>query len=298
MLKAYLDASGTDPTQPIIVVGGWVAREDRWAEFKPQWDAFLVDCFGPNGGRWHHTDFYPRHGLYKGWDDPKWDHARTQFCRIIGAFNPIGIGAALCKSDYNELWQTGRWQSSDRWSTGGGDPYAFCLDECLEVLIHRIEQRPRDEGVQIIADSDQKKGLSRRISDWHKEYLRNNEHARYPGRTIDFDHGSDRDHLPLQAADVLVNETYRYMRAKYKDAETAKTLVPVLGATPIGTTDKNARPIIEALKPNCMFLVPLYNKGALEIIMEGKASGEIRRDGLNTEAIRRYPSLSAKGRSG
>jgi hypothetical protein len=288
MLKAYLDASGTDPNQPIIVVGGWVASEDRWAEFKPQWDAFLVDCFGPNGGRWHHTDFYSGHGLYESWDHQKRDRARRDLCRIIGALKPIGIGAALRKSDYNELWQTGRWQSSARWSTGG-DPYALCMDECLEVLIHRLHQHPRDEGVQIIVDRDEKKGLTRRISAWHKKYLRSNEQARDPGRSVDFDHGSDRDHLPLQASDVLVNETYRYMRAKYEDAETAETLVPFLGATPVGTTDKHARRIIEALKPNCMFIVPLYNKGKLEIILEGKASGEIRPDGFNAEAIRRGP---------
>jgi hypothetical protein len=61
MLKAYLDASGTDPTKEIIVVGGWVASDDRWAVFVPQWRTFLVDCFGPNGGRWHHTDFHSRY---------------------------------------------------------------------------------------------------------------------------------------------------------------------------------------------------------------------------------------------
>jgi hypothetical protein len=71
MLKAYLDASGTDPTQNVIVVGGWVASEDRWAEFEPQWHAFLVDCFGPNGGRWHHTDFHSRYGHYQTWDTQK-----------------------------------------------------------------------------------------------------------------------------------------------------------------------------------------------------------------------------------
>jgi len=86
-----------------------------------------------------------------------------------------------------------------------------------------------------------------------------------------------------------VNETYRYMRANYKDDETAKTLVPFLGATPIGTTDKHARPIIEALKPSCLFMVPLYNKRALEIILDGKASGEIRPDGFNVEAIQGRP---------
>jgi hypothetical protein len=286
MLKAYLDASGTDPTQHIIVVGGWVASEDRWAEFEPQWRAFLVDCFGPNGGRWHHTDFNSGHGHYEGWDRQKRDHARARLCRIIGALKPIGIGAALRKSDYNELWSTGRWQSSDRWNTGG-DPYALCMDECLEVLTHRLHEHPRDEGVQIIVDRDDKKGLSRRISEWHRDYLRSNDQARNPGRRVDFDHGSDWDHLPLPPADVLVNETYRYMRNKYQSAETAKTLVPFLGATPIGATDEHARRIIEALKPNCMFIVPLYNKGALEIILDGKASGDIRPDGFNAEAIRR-----------
>ena len=297
MLKAYLDASGTDPTKDIVVVGGWVASEDRWAAFEPQWKAFLVDCFGPNGGRWHHTDFHSRHRQYENWDNQKRDRARTGLCRIIGALNPIGVGAALRKSDYNELWQTGRWQSSERWSAGG-DPYAFCMDECLEVLIHRLEQRPLDEGVHIIVDRDEKKGLTRRISDWHTKHLRSNEHARNPGRMITFDHGSDRNYLPLQAADVLVNETYRYMQNKYQNAETTKTLVPFLGATPIGTTDEHARYIIEALKPSCLFMVPLYNRGALEIILEGKAWGAIRPDGFNSEAIRRYPLLGTKGRSG
>jgi hypothetical protein len=210
MLKAYLDASGTDPTKDVIAICGWVATEDGWAGFNLQWQEFLVECFGPDGGRWHHRDFHSRHKLYKPWDDQKRDRARSELCRIIGALKPIGIGAALRKSDYNELWKTGRWASTDRWSTGG-DPYALCMDECLEVLIHRIDQRPRDEGIQIIVDRDEKKGLGRRINDWHKKCLRNNEHARYPGRKIDFDHGSDRDHLPLQIADILANETYRYI---------------------------------------------------------------------------------------
>jgi hypothetical protein len=116
--------------------------------------------------------------------------------------------------------------------------------------------------------------------------LSSNEHARNPRRKIDFDHGSGRDNLPLQAADVLVNETYRYMRNKYQNAETAKTVAPFLGATPIGAPDEHARHIIEALKPSCLLMVPLYNKGALEIILDGKGSGTIRPDGFNAEALR------------
>jgi hypothetical protein len=154
MLKAYLDASGTDPTKDVIVVGGWVASEDRWAEFCSQWQAFLVDCFGPSDGRWHHTDFYSRRKLYEAWEKEKWDRARAELCRIIGALKPVGIGAALRKSEYNQLWQTGRWTPTDRW---GGDPYALCMDECLEVLIHRLHQLPSDEGVQIIVDRDEKR---------------------------------------------------------------------------------------------------------------------------------------------
>ena len=77
------------------------------------------------------------------------------------------------------------------------------------------------------------------------------------------------------------------MRNKYQNAETARTLAPSLGATPIGGADAHARPIIEALKSNCMFMVTLYNKGALEIILDGKASGDIRPDGFKVEAIPR-----------
>lgn len=43
--------------------------------------------------------------------------------------------------------------------------------------------------------------------------------------------------------------------------------------------------------------IPLYNKGALEIILDGKASGTIRPDGFNVEAIRRQVSTIAQGQS-
>jgi hypothetical protein len=279
MLRAYLDASGTDAQQSVIVVGGWVASEEKWAEFEHQWQTFLVDCFGPNGGRWHHTDFHSCRKQYAAWDNPKRDRARVELCRIISALKPIGVGAALRKSDYDELWQSDRWKSAERWSTGGGDPYAMYMDECLEVLIHRIDQYPPGEGIKIIVDNDEKKNLSRQINNWHEEYLNSNGHARNPGRQIHFDHGSDKNHLALQAADVLVNETYRYMKNKFRDEQTAKTLTPFLGAAPVESVDEHARHIVEALKVDCMLMVSLYNKGALEIILDGKASGNIRPDG-------------------
>ena len=114
-----------------------------------------------------------------------------------------------------------------------------------------------------------------------------NEHARYPERKIHFDHGSDRDYLPLQAADRSRERNVPLHAEQIPECGDRKDACPFLGATPIGDPDEHARHIIEALKPNCMFMVPLYNKGALEIIFDGRASGAIRPDGFNVEAIRR-----------
>jgi hypothetical protein len=80
-----------------------------------------------------------------------------------------------------------------------------------------------------------------------------------PKRDISVTFGSNRKYIPLQAADVLANETYRYM---FK-----RTGVPSLGGMIVGAED-TASQIVRALhgevdEHRALLDVPLYNRGML-----------------------------------
>jgi hypothetical protein len=258
VLRAYLDGSGTDPQQKVVAVAGWAASEREWDWWEREWLALLAEL---NIKRWHHTDFLRKKGEYADWNDAKNLLAHGEVCRIMNEIRPFGIGAAVWRVDYEELWKTGKWNMPR-------DPYAFCLDHCLEALIHRFHEVPRDEGIAIYVDQDDPEhiDLGRRVAAWHEAYLRSNREARNPDRAASTIYGSNLQYIPLQAADILANETYRYMHDK--------TGIPYLGAMVIGATDVAARPMLEAIKGRSYLQVTLYSKARLEWELEGTASGD------------------------
>jgi len=93
VLKAYLDASGTDPNQGAVVVAGFAASEARWERFEQSWNALVKGELGLR--RWHNTDFHNRHGEYTHWNDAQFLYAPVQAWKRISEVQPFGIGAAV-----------------------------------------------------------------------------------------------------------------------------------------------------------------------------------------------------------
>jgi Protein of unknown function (DUF3800) len=270
VLKAYLDASGTDRKQKVVTVAGWAASEQEWIKWETEWNAFLVEV---NLSRWHHTHFLNKECEYENWEEAKFLFAQGEIVRIFNNIQPFGVGAALWRSDYKEVRVSKNWDVPR-------SPYAFCLDYCLEKLIHKLHEVPKDEGIAIYVDQDDEyEDLGRQIAKWHELYLRQNKEARNPERRVSTTYGSSIDYKPLQAADILANETYRYMYAE--------TGIPFLGATMIGKTDTAARPIIEAIKKQSYLSVELFSKRRLEWQADWKINDEdYRLEDIDPESLR------------
>lgn len=282
VLKGYLDASGTDPRQKVVAVAGWSATETEWDSWERDWLPFIAETGLKKG--WHHTDFLSRHGEYENWKDAKFLWADGELRRIFRKLKLFGVGAAVWREQYQELWRTGQWLMPR-------DPYAYCLDDCLEVLVHRLHEVPKDEGMAIYIDQDDpaREKLGSAMAEWHGAYLKQNAEAQNPDREVSVTYGSRRQFIPLQAADVLVNETYRYMFAE--------TGIPNLGAVFVGQQDKAARLLIEAIKDQCFLVVHLYSKARLEAELEWAASGQYRPDGryIGVPPNRRFIPSSEEG---
>ena len=265
VLRGYLDASGTDPKQRVVAVAGWAATEAEWDGWERDWVAFLKEAELEKNG-WHHTDFLNRRNDYRQWKDAKLIWAEGELRRIFRKLTLFGVGTAVWREHYLELWQSGKWRMPR-------EPYAYCLDDCLEVLVHRFHEAPKDEGIAIYIDQDDpaREKLGSVLAEWHGAYLKRNVEAQNPDREVSVTYGSRQQYKPIQAADILVNETYRYMHAE--------TGISNLGAILVGQKDENARPFIEAIKDRCYLVVHLLSKGRLEGELEWSASGTYRPDG-------------------
>jgi len=256
VLEACIDASGMDPTQPVIAVAGWVSSSSRWRAFEQQWSPFLHQYDLP---RWHHTEFLTYVKKDKGgtkgrWAEAHWLQARRKLCDIIGEVHPIGVGAAVYVADYRDVRAAGKWGLPE-------DAYYFCLDRCLTELIHQITEIQGDEGIAIYCDSDRQPALGKALAEWHAQRYS----PRFPGtplkRKVSLTYTRDVDYTPIQAADVLVNEMYRYMKKKTGNIQ--------LGAAP-PEGDPKAGWIIDRLKKSCALLPKLYTKRYLELDLDPK----------------------------
>jgi hypothetical protein len=64
-LAAYLDESGTNPSDPALVVAGFISTDELWTEFSAKWHQAVVVEWGLT--HWHMADFEARRGEFEGW---------------------------------------------------------------------------------------------------------------------------------------------------------------------------------------------------------------------------------------
>lgn len=274
MLEAYLDASGTDPNQAVVVVAGWGATEVEWDHWERQWVPLCAELGLKKG--WHHSHFLGRFEEYFGWDNKKWEYARRRLIEIFGEIGLLGIGAAVLRADYDEALASGKWKKMPR------SAYGFCINDCGESLIHGFHEVPKDEGIAIYADQDGNtfEAIGRELLEWHAAYNRRNEQAINPARDVSITYGPKLQYIPLQAGDIIANETYRYMSNEKRAG------MPKLGGIFVGQED-TASPIIRALHGSlevrkATLDVVLYNKRMLEERLDAWEFGEYLRQDPKT----------------
>jgi hypothetical protein len=179
--------------------------------------------------------------------------ARPQaICDAFEAGHPVCFGATVSAEEYSAAVL--------RYSFLPTDPYFFLLDRCLHRLINGLFEYPKDEGVAIFCDKDKDKRTVLALSQWHEDYLRDNQNARPEERTreISTTYGSNIEYKPLQAADVVAHEAMTFARRN-----------PGMGI--IATNVDSGSWIIERLKGKTLFLVEFLSEPFLEIELSGKA---------------------------
>lgn len=192
---AYLDDSGTHDQSRGIIIGGCVALARDWDLFIPEWQQklreFQVSCH-------HNVDFSHLTGEYENWTEKKRIKYIRSLIDILGEVTWFVIGGALYRKDYEEI-------VPDQFKEDIGNPYYFPFQMCIEGLISALTPEvAEDAKVDLIID--RQKGLSGKASKSFKILKTLRDENDRLGSIV---YGDKKDHIPLQAADLIANEIYQ-----------------------------------------------------------------------------------------
>lgn len=199
MLTVYGDASGCDPAQPTLVLGGFLSTVEQWDLFNKKWLEVLRIVPTDN---YHATDL--EHAI-KRWKAGKLERFQNLVAKTIKDFVAVGIATAIIKEDFEALKI--RWHRIPQGKPG--NHYFFCAQD----FIYLVNRWAKDHGYKdpinyFLEAGDPGKG------EVEKAFLALSKDPNFPEQKMIGAVAFEPKHCrvrPLEAADIWAYESYRLM---------------------------------------------------------------------------------------
>lgn len=195
MLVAYFDESGISDNDVVALIGGAVSYVDHWSLLEAPWNNVLKQ-YGVH--TFHAVDC--EHG------SKEFKHIRRDIRESIrnGVANELskipiqGIVSAVYRKDWESAPEEVKRLSMD-------DPFYFVLNFCLQQVSSWSMEYANGDRVSLVFAKQQQ--YNKNTADLHAGYL--SAASRWPGiGAISFE--EPKFLVPLQAADLIAYEAYRY----------------------------------------------------------------------------------------
>jgi hypothetical protein len=203
MLTAYFDDSGTSPNESIAVVAGYIATTDMWEVFDRRWSSLLSKY---EVTQLHRADVESFQGEFGTWNPAR----RTEFVKkahaIIRRCTYAGVGLALVKKDFEEVVP-----QSDPLQRYG--IFGWCAHGCLAGVYTWCKKYNWNEPIHYVFEAGTKgqEQFNRTLSTLYKND-KSREQNRIGGWSF-----QTKATMPLQAADVLAYEYYKFIHNEIVD---------------------------------------------------------------------------------
>lgn len=195
-LAVYFDESGIHGGSPIVVVAGIIASTKQWQRFDGDWRHILrsegITIF-------HMKDFAHSQGEFRGWNTGRKESFIKSLIETIKAHTRVFIVHAVKVKDFETI-------KAERRETNIS-AYQLCCEQCMTNLVIWAQRSKRRKEVAVHFESGNKimsevMALYNMVpdSDWLKRKWRINH--------LGF--SSKADCTPLQAADLLAYEIFKY----------------------------------------------------------------------------------------
>jgi len=200
LLDGYFDDSGTHEASDAVTVAGYLSSPEVWAKFVEEWQSALTEW----GLRFFHmTDFANRAKLYADWTDQE---RRYRFARLVSITNRhalASVGFCIPKRSFDVIFP----KRLKRFVGGAyGVASAACFLEAAKLL------GPKYPSVRVAYHFEAgTRGADAvfRASEWSRAVPANRDAMKFESLTF-----CGKEIVPLQCADILAYELYRYVPHK------------------------------------------------------------------------------------
>lgn len=208
---AFVDDAGKWNDQDAICLCGYLGTGTQWVQFMPQWQSRL-DKHGLT--RLHMAKFWGESAA-RGWDDPTANQVLIDIAGVIRELKLIGIQVALDAKHYRSMAQ-------DR-KSAMPKPHIACLQRVLRIIRNRLHEDGVTDRITLCIDEEEGSVVS-----LYREILQLRQDRPDLGRYIgSVCFADDEFYSPLQAADMLANNTFKYFRDILSGAGNIKVLPEV-----------------------------------------------------------------------
>lgn len=203
MLTAYFDDSGTSPTDPVAVEAGYLATVEMWELFNQRWGSLLSRY---NVKQLHRADLENFRGEFVNWEPSR----RREFIKkahsIIRRCTYVGVSLALIKADFEEVIRADS-------PLNKFEIFSWCVHGCLAGIRTWCDSRNLNTRIQYVFE------LGTKGQDQFNHILRDlydnpvtRERNRIGGWSF-----QGKEVPPLQAADVIAYEFYKFIKNEVAD---------------------------------------------------------------------------------
>lgn len=191
MVQAYVDDGGGKGQGRVFVFSALVAAAEQWARFSDRWSACLFES--PKIRYFKMDEAASCDGEFRGFSEPERDEKLKRLCAIMDSAGLTEIAMITDLKDFSETWGTmaGRPLS---------EPYFFPFQMVCVAIGYEILRRGETEPVEIFFDENVIFGP--RAKAWYPVIRAMQEEILKPVMPVEPFFRSDRDVLPLQAADL------------------------------------------------------------------------------------------------
>ena len=195
MIKIFVDESGVHTDADVITVAAYAGRPKVWRQWTNEWRRKKRPI-----ETYHAVDSANLRGEFLGWTAEKRDELVARLLPIIADARIAGAVIGLHLGEFRKA-------VGDRKEIPNalGNPYTTCFHWLVQSILELLNHN-KTEPLKFVHEKNDFEGDAKRSFDWIQENANPN---RVP---MSLFFGGKKEHMPLQAADILAYEANKRFR--------------------------------------------------------------------------------------